>query len=227
MSTSTKTKKVTSKIQRAIGKVVVDANKAADKLEAEGVPTEVTRLIRPVVTAGKKVYSPEKAEKAKVMYGEGYSFLEISEALGLSVTTIRKYVANEDEVITLNSLSTLTLRIRTYKREGLSNVAIGQRVGVSESTVRRRLKQPLTEEETFLELMMDELANARDEIIENLTEQPLFVTLFGDDDGRWNLIENTIKRRASFTRREGRGQRMTFTLEFSAYRQPVRKQVEN
>lgn len=225
------TTKVTNRVKRAIGKIVNDTNTAVDKLEEKGLAPEVARLIRPVATqrikesADKAQKRREKIDKAKAMYSISHSFKEIGEALGVAESTARKLVASDDEEITLHSLSSLTLRIREYKREGLSNVAIGQRVGVSESTVRRRLKMPLTEEETFLEAMMDALRDARAGIIASLSEEPLFKTLFNEEDGHWILQINTTKRRAGFTRRDGVGQRMTFSLEFAAYRRPLPKNV--
>lgn len=228
MSTTKTAKKVTSKVQREIGKVINDANKAADKLEEQGVPEEVTRLIRPVAGRFDKVNEKryaerdEKAKRAMALWNNGYSTQEIAVALSVAESTVRSYLAKDDEVITLEGMSTLTLRIREYKREGMSNVAIGDLLGISESTVRRRLKQPLTEEEMLLEAMLDELSNTRDEIIENIMRDPMFSRVF-KSDGNWVLRTKTLKRRASFTRREGRGHRMSFTLEFSAYRQPMRK----
>ncbi len=160
-------------------------------------------------------------KKSNEMKEAGVSEKERIKAAGDEARRIKIDRAKDDEVITLEGLSTLTLRIREYKREGLSNVAIGARVGVSESTVRRRLKTPLTEEETLLEGMLDELSNTRDEIIEKFMHNPRFARVF-KDDGNWILRTHTIKRRASFSRREGRGHRMSFTLEFSAYRQPTK-----
>lgn len=198
----------------------------ANELKAAGASIE-ERMEAAQEMAQEILANPErqkKVETAKNLYNNGMSFKDIAAAIEVSESTARKYVANHDEDITLHSLSSLTLRIRECKREGLSNVAIGKRVGVSESTVRRRLKTPLTEEEILLESMMDLLEDARDELLERITEDPMFDRVFGTDRGEgWILRVNTIKRRAGFTRREGKGNRMTFTLEFAAYRQPVPK----
>lgn len=195
MTVAAKTKKVTSKVQKAIGKAVNEANAERQ----------------------------EKIGRALALWNNGYSTQEIAETLGVAEFTVRMYLSGDYEIINLEGISTLTLRIREYKREGLTNVAIGQRVGVSESTVRRRLKTPLTEEETLLEGMLDELSNTREEIIENIMHHPMFARVF-KDDGNWILRTQTLKRRASFTRRDGRGHRMSFTLEFSAYRQPTKSE---
>lgn len=192
--------------------------------ELVDVPEKRQELIdaRVAKTDAKVRDRADKIERAKALHNNGYEIKEIAETLGVAESTVRGLLAADDERIDLSSLSTLTLRIRTYKREGLTNVAIGKLLGISESTVRRRLKTPLTEEETLLEAMMDLLGDAREELVQRVTEDPMFERVFGTDRGEgWILQVNTTKRRAGFTRRDGKGQRMTFTLEFSAVRKPV------
>jgi transposase len=217
MSTTTSTVKNKGRLRNGLSaKDVMKIGKKANELKAQGATVEER------VKSAREMARQAKIDRAIALWRNGYSIQEIAETISVAESTVRYYLAHDEEVIDLNSISTLTLRIREYKREGLSNVAIGHRVGVSESTVRRRLKTPLTEEETLLEAMYDELANSRQEIVDNVSEHPLFRSLFGDADGKWMLRVTTTKRLASFRRRDGKGQCMSFTLEFSAYRQPLK-----
>lgn len=200
-------------------KDVKSIGKKDNELQKQGATVEER------VASAREMARQAKMDRAMAMWRNGYAVQEIAETIKVSESTVRDYLGKDDEIITLEGLSTLTLRIRQYKRDGMTNVAIGKLVGVSESTVRRRLKTPLTEEETLLESMLDILADSRDEIIQRVTEDPMFDAIFKTREmgGAWTLRVNTVKRRASFTRREGKGHRMSFTLEFSAYRQPLKQ----
>lgn len=193
--------------------------KKANELKEQGATVEER------VASAREMARQAKIDRAMALWRNGYSVQEIAETIKVAESTVRDYLGANDEVITLEGLSTLTLRIRQYKRDGMTNVAIGKLVGVSESTVRRRLKTPLTEEETLLESMLDILGDAREEILQRVTEDPMFDAIFKTREmgGAWTLRVNTVKRRASFTRREGKGHRMSFALEFSAYRQPIKQ----
>jgi transposase len=202
---------------------IAHLNDEGSKLNRDVLDPNTVVSKRTAAIVKKVVDRNTKIEKVKALHNDAYSIKEIADTMGIAESTVRVMLSSGDEMITLHSLSTLTLRIREYKRDSMSNVAIANRLGISESTVRRRLKTPLTEEETLLEAMYDALSHARESILEEVSNNPMFDRVFGDGDG-WVLRINTTKRRAGFTRRDGAGQRMTFSLEFAAYRQPVPKE---
>ena len=72
--------------------------------------------------------------------------------------------------------------VASLKAKGYSNVAIGKQVGLSESSVRRLLKEN-ERIQGFVEDMTAHLEDARDEILRHMTSHPDFETLFGSGFG--------------------------------------------
>ena len=119
-------------------------------------------------------------------------------------------VANERiERITV-SKTTLNHRIRQLKAKGMSNVRIGAMLEIHESTVRRRLKAPLTPVERLLEAVLADLEAAREEVLRKFLDHPDFREVFGD---RGMLRVHTNHRAVEI---QPKTNRTKFTLEFVA-----------
>jgi len=126
-----------------------------------------------------------------------------------TTTQMRKRILDERE----KELSRKTLRIRQLKRGGASNVAIGKMLGINESTVRRRLKAPLTPDEIMKEKLSDIMSEARDLINERLTELPEFAEMVGEDSDSWVLRISTYRKQIEINRDD---KKITFDLKFAA-----------
>lgn len=160
-------------------------------------------------------------------------FKRLSEVQPVKAEKTRKEIAavgkaskELQKTTTLHNLSSLTLRIRELKSQGKSNVLIGKILGVNESTVRRRLKKPLTAEELHVELQMKALMMVRQDLLYLITAQPSFRDIFGNGlNETYELKINTVKRVGTLVTNEaGEGVRMSFALEFSAIKKPINKE---
>lgn len=103
-------------------------------------------------------------------------------------------------------LEAMTLRVWALKRNGYSNAAIAKAVGISESTVRARLNQPLAPEELLRQNMLEALSDAQEKITESVVDHWAFSQLFGEE------ILRLSTRRSEVT---VGNKRLDFALEFS------------
>ena len=106
----------------------------------------------------------------------------------------------------------LNHRIRQLKRNGYSNVAIGKVLGISESTVRRRLNMPLQPIEILLDKTLADLEDARVAILESFMDHPesKIALDYGDKHG---IRIHTNARKVSI---DPKLKRVKFTLDFTA-----------
>jgi len=142
----------------------------------------------------------------------------IAKTLGDDLTPERRdeLVAAAEKVTALRSLdapkSMLNHRIRQLKRQGYSNVAIGAVLDIHESTVRRRLKMPLTPIEVLLDKLLFDLEDCREDIVNHFVDVPEFEEVFGEGFGEKYLIQvHTNARRVDINTKL---RRTRFTLEF-------------
>ncbi len=108
--------------------------------------------------------------------------------------------------------SMLNHRIRQLKKHGYSNVSIGQVLGISESTVRRRINQPLSPIEILLDKILLDLEDSRTEILEKFLDHPETREVFGHTDAFVTRIHTNSRR----VRIDPKLRRVKFTLEFTA-----------
>lgn len=194
------------------GGALKSVKKEVTRAEITAVGAASKELLQAVPAVRQKMI--DKLNRALVLAGEGYTNAEIADAMGVKEKTIEGWFRNNRKVATLNHFSSLTLRVRELKRQGMSNVMIGKMLSVNESTVRRRLKKPLTPEEQMLERMEEKLALVRHHLMTSLVQDPLLQDIFplGQHGEDWHFNLHTVKRRATLTP----GARATFALEFSA-----------
>lgn len=108
--------------------------------------------------------SGKKAQRSKDLLSrhddlkrQGFSEAEIAKALGFNSTTqlrAAKTIANNERK------NYMTQMAKKLKEKGMSNVAIGQRLGINESSVRMMLKEGYQEKNTTLNSTADILREA-------------------------------------------------------------------
>lgn len=140
-----------------------------------------------------------------------YPIAAIAKELDVAESTVLALLrmANAGSLV-VSEVTSMNLRIRALKRAGYSNVTIAKQFGVSESTVRRRLQKPLNDAEQLTEDMREYLIDAQNELLNLLSENPIFREMFGE---KVTLRVHTIHSRATLLP----GERVTFKLEFSAH----------
>lgn len=140
------------------------------------------------------------------------------QALNATPERIKEIVGEAEKSAALRSLdaprSMLNHRIRQLKKHGYSNVAIGNVLGISESTVRRRLKSPLEPIEILLDNALADLEAVREELLGAFSSYPELEKVFGEGYGEkyiMNVHTNARKVEISPSRK-----RVKFSLEFIA-----------
>lgn len=171
--------------------------------------TKETRRIRAISKAEMQRGMINRAEELR--HG-GHTIAAIAKDLDIAESSVRILLnLGENKTKVVSEASSMNLRIRAMKRAGYSNAAIGDVVGVSESTVRRRLQKPLSEAEQLTENMREYLNDAQEDILNVLSEDPIFREMFGE---QVVLRVHTVQKRTTLTP----GKRVTFKLEFSAHK---------
>lgn len=103
--------------------------------------------------------------------------------------------------------------VASLKAKGYSNVAIGKQVGLSESSVRRLLKDD-ERIQGFLNDMTAHLEDARDEILHQMTSHPDFEAIFGVGFGkRYILTVHPVETQTVFSMNSSK---IGFDLRFEA-----------
>lgn len=103
--------------------------------------------------------------------------------------------------------------VASLKAKGYSNVAIGKQVGLSESSVRRLLKEN-ERIQGFVDDMTAHLEEARDEILRHMSSHPDFETLFGSGfGGKYILNVHSVETQTVFSMNSSK---IEFDLRFEA-----------
>lgn len=103
--------------------------------------------------------------------------------------------------------------VASLKAKGYSNVAIGKQVGLSESSVRRLLKDG-ERIQGFVDDMTAHLEDARDEILSQMTSHPDFEALFGVGFGeKYILTVHPVETQTVFSMNSSK---IEFDLRFEA-----------
>lgn len=120
---------------------------------------------------------PEKTLSMKVLtpsdvtYDQAYETLKEASEKNNKLTP-KQLQAQRDRELQAN-------KVRQLKGKGMSNVAIGKEMGVSETTVRRLLKVAPGPEETLAQDIVGIIDKARADILQSITDLPSFRRLFG------------------------------------------------
>lgn len=203
---------------------MLDISKGA--AEVLGIPdATLSRIVWRLEEDGfKKFYVPVKNSQGKTI---------TAEVLGRKEFTYVYVLGSLDKVYSVGSnlikdiegrkhlfnsrtrtASRLNYQIRTMKKNGYSNVAIGEVMGISESTVRRRLKAPMAPEEALMEDSLSYLVNAREQILADVENHTAaFKEVFPEYQDTHVLRINTNSREVEVNTK---ARSVWFKLSFSA-----------
>lgn len=109
----------------------------------------------------------------------------------------KKTIAQERAEAPLDKKKMRIVNIRkagNLKDKGMSNVAIGQELGVHESTVRRMLAKD-AEFRALTDKMTHILEEARDEILSQFVDSPEFKAIYGEKFAETFILRISTKKR--------------------------------